>query len=417
MDTRTSNADMSNEVVYKADGKIELEPVNDEQKTKYKTKSGRSLSESLTKAHRDDIRANRIEMCGYITLGILIIAYFIYQVIIYADTTTNSITRSAFDNIEYYDAPYFFIYGSGFLYNLSFPEIAISGNGSMPSNEVIVVGYEDFVAGESNAESWVMIDLSGTFDVGNFTVGTYAILLFPPTGTVISVTDSLYIFVGCIALDSPIVPDNDGSYNNELIQQYTDGEDYALYWFADSIDNLGGNITGIETRLKKLGTQFSFVSTVNRAHLSLFEEKNEIEGTDEVFFNANVYSTLLASNYTTYDSNTQIWSYYTGFIFSYDPSGGAYKTVITTSKLKSFFDVLSNTGGMFGPIDSAIGLLTLWLIFGLRICGRSCFGYAPLKRLDDTTKQQIQIYLEEIGLIDCEVQENGNMVVKPKIYS
>jgi len=67
---------------------------------------------------------------------------------------------------------------------------------------------------------------------------------------------------------------------------------------------------------------------------------------------------------------------------------------------------------MFGPINSGVALVTLWLIFGISIRGRLFFGYAPLRRLDSTLQKQIKVYLEEIGVIDVEYTKDGEIIIK-----
>jgi len=269
------------------------------------------------------------------------------------------------------------------------------------------------VEGTSNKDTWVIIDLSEELDTyGNDSYGAYSMILIPPTNSTLNTSDDLNIGVECIAVNTTVSSNNATDYAIELIEQYTDGDSYALYWFADSMTKLESNLSD---RISSVGLQYTFVSTVNRIHLELFEEHDEIKNTKDIFYDINIYSSLLAVSYTSYDSSEKIWNYSTDFLFSYNPTGGGFETVITTSRLKTFFDVLSNTGGMFGPISSAVDLAALWLIFGFSILGRTLCGYASMRRLDSKLQKQIQIYLEEIGIIECVYRSEGDVIIRPKI--
>eukprot|EP01084_Bolivina_argentea_P255091 428971_1 len=263
-----------------------------------------------------------------------------------------------------------------------------SGNSNYTRYEIDYKVYDinsEFVY-NSSITNWTAIDMLGNIGAEIFIV--------PPYGLRLYVGSSLSLTIESFTYDAYDVDfDTDDDFSKELMQKYTRGESYGIYWDVESISNIE-NINLIKLKAKYADSwerlRYTFVATVNYHLMDIFEEINLIKKSKKLFYTTSFIASVIDEGYTEFwkvNNYTYFWWYWTELNLYPNPSGGGLKTTLTIKQFKSFSDVLATVGGIFSPVNNVSFLLLTWLIFGIHISKFHINGFSPLAPLSYSKKK------------------------------
>eukprot|EP01084_Bolivina_argentea_P185285 319527_1 len=390
------------------------------------TESGNIESKSkeiVMESWKHDKIAFRYSLLKFALITILVIIYFAYSLIFFLDPVKNSITKSSVERATEYKIPFYYFYAGEGLYNF---DVLYVKNGNKTYKYADIFEWNKNTDGlftyDSSYTQWTIVKISD-----------WEILLVPPYNSTLKFGEILQFAVTSYQPLSPLqFDDNNATYYNnatntsvkttqiapslvnqssiekhqQLLSLLFDGGVYGIFWIAEATDYL---IDGINrqniisgSKYNRDNLQFSFVSGENAVQLSLTREENEIEYTQDFFYDTKSVAWLYNQNYTSISTTTingtsmVAYEYENSFKFYISPRGGGVVQVITTSPLQSFWDMLAKVGGLWAPINTVLTIL-----FGLLLIKNigSCFGCAKHRGLNDNMKHQVGLYYKNWDLL------------------
>lgn len=198
---------------------------------------------------------------------------------------------------------------------------------------------------------------------------------------------------------------NNPSYMSQVleIQEFEGSHSYGFYWGLDSVKYLPElSFQQLLSRFDVTNMIYTFPTTTTFAQMSLTEQTNDWTNAHDVYFDTKITGSSVTANDNLMPSDLDQYClrYMNQMIFRINPTGGGIKTVITISKLKSFTDILSATGGLFSPT-----LTFFTVLFGFLLTSNK-FGFAKKQGWSDKEKLKAALYLQELGLLtDKQYQE------------
>ena len=182
-----------------------------------------------------------------------------------------------------------------------------------------------------------------------------------------------------------------------------------MYWIAFPTSILNANNeykNNISWLWKTYGydnTEYTFISSLTSIQLSFIEVINEIKNKINYYYETKTVVSVYDASFTNitppYYQHLNIFEYYI------NPKGGGQKTVITTSRLESIFDIIAKSGGLFSPSLTAWTLI-ISILLSTTICGY--FGCAKNEGLLEEDRKKVALFLQEMGIISSKQFKNAN---------
>eukprot|EP01084_Bolivina_argentea_P176451 305355_1 len=359
------------------------------------------ISSYIENASSHDKRGTFCKVMRVITLLAIVGIYFLYEYRLYKDPEYNKLSQSAIERIDYMEMPYFYIYG-GNNKDLSLIDIIIEvGSSNLTYFKLDYVTYNNDVPFVYTSEivNWTVVDMLG--DIGG------EIFIVPPYGMTLAVGSSISLLIQSYKyITYGIDDDTDLDYTDEILQKYSQGESYGLFWDIESISEIeNANLTKLKYKYfdswERL--RYTFVTTVNYYLIDLFEENDLIANRNKIYYTTSFIASIMAERYTYFYywnvTNDKYWRHWTEINLYPNPSGGGLKTTLTISQYKSLTDVLATVGGIFAPVNAILFLLMTWCMYGIHISRFHIHGFARLSPLTYANREQIKLYLIQLGIL------------------
>eukprot|EP01083_Nonionella_stella_P241847 844123_1 len=369
---------------------------------------------NVEQSWKDNKCVSLSKYCKWFLVAVIAGAFLIYQSSQYNNPSKNSITRQTVERVAEYDTPYFIFAATSELEMLHVESIKNDHQSYVHGNGINVQNIADFRY-DPNVTSWTVLASfipkssfmpSLTHDVlflspPNSTDSR--LLLIPPFGSKIKfaelLTFSLWSYARCDTMNNETF---DTDVKQNLISKMFAEAQYGIKWGVDSTEYLKRyyNLSKMLRSVNKEYLEYTFVSTTQHIQLSLVEVNNEWNDSVDYYYETKLAASQLAEHQTL-PSNVELYCYRYVNKFIFYINAKSTKTAITISRLKEWWNILSETGGIFSPTLTALSVL-----FAYALASKKC-GCAKKQGLSDGEKLKIALYLQELGLLTNQQYETA----------
>eukprot|EP01083_Nonionella_stella_P095978 269604_1 len=372
---------------------------------------GKTVVNTLT----DDRKAKCWSYIQYVSVFIICVTYFVYQLILFADTDTNQQISASIDPMQTVELPFFYVQASQPLSTINIGPYEHhpwnNGNNSEVSEPVCNIElFEHNTTHTLQPCQTQTLDYVYNEDTTKWTIiqhGT-SMLIYPPYEETMKVNQWLLLTF--------TTKDSEGNqlfglnpYSQDLYSQYlgytdNDPESYRLFWFADNTHHLK-NTHILELIESKRNIVEDWVRKAQQTIVASYQvyeiDVLHIDHFGDLQTKYSVNSIFNGPTQTTrslmYNESEDSW-YHETTIFVMANALETQTTIVFSQKL-TFLDCVSKTGGIFGLVFPASGVILACLLSGFGLWKCRVQGVAPHAGLSDEEKRKVLTYLKEIKLV------------------
>eukprot|EP01084_Bolivina_argentea_P302335 521836_1 len=357
----------------------------------------------LEKAQKHNKISDLLKGLRFILLFIFVVSYSTYQYSLYSNPEINQLSQSGIESAPQMEIPYFYFesYGATWNFFVEYVYIEIGNGYEEVHNVTTLLDSSNYVYNETTT-NWTAIEVCGMYGHGWCRWGELplkGVFLVPPHGLSLPVEQTLTVTIGQYGwYNDSTSPDTSSS--NDSIAQY-DGYLWEVAAIAD-IENK--DLLDLQSQYFEQDEKLKLTLADTRSFhiIDLFEEINELKQPTTI--NMHYGLSYIASVWNVYGGHygaiLQYATSVTEFTVYQNPAGNGTKTTLRIIKRTKFTDLLANIGGIISPVITLSFILLTWVMFGLHIGIIRIDGIAQLAPLRYSQKQQIKLYLTQLGVLN-----------------